>query len=464
MNLSSNECESINHLISTYNKEFPNKLTVITQPPKEILEEDAFISFMVPGDILELSALEKIASLKDSKSADIIYTDHDVIDDCLEQTKPQFKPDWSPELLLSHNYIGPAVFYESSLIQTVGIPTKSNVEELTYDLLLRASEHAKTIIHLPDILFHASHQRLQNIESILQPIQKAINRRHLPFEVELHGNRPVAHLIPKSSFHAPPVTIIIPTKDNMDVLRPCLESLKRTEYRNFTVLIIDNGSNEHTRSYLNQYPADVVRIETPDFNYSLIHNKAMNNVQTEHMVFLNNDTEILDGSWLTELMMAMSLDSTIGAVGAKLLYPNGAIQHAGVSFDPIRDGTPFHLHYALGEKEDGYAYTNQTLRNYNAVTAACLLTRMSFYKKVGGFDEQQFPVDYSDVYYCLKLREFGYRIVWTPHARLLHHEAASRGAGNYYPFLKHLQSRWNSILQNDPYVSPAFTTKSYVLS
>ncbi|MFH1670500.1 MAG: glycosyltransferase [Patescibacteria group bacterium] len=460
--LSPIEHEHVIRLIETYNREFPQKLSVSTRPPKEILEEGAFISFISPGDILELTTLEKIVSLNDSQSADIIYTDHDQINVCLEQTNPQFKPDWSPELLLSHNYIGPAVFFSYSLLQTIDIPTQPNKEEFAYDLLLRASEHAKSILHLPQILFHASNKHLQNANAIIQPLREAINRRHLPCDIKLHGDRPVARLIPNASLPIPPVTILIPTKDNIDVLRPCLDSLRKTEYENYEILIIDNGSRGSTLSYLKRHPARVVRIETPEFNFSHIHNACMEHVHTEHIVFLNNDTEVICKDWLTEMMFAMMLDERIGAVGAKLLYPNRSVQHAGVSVR--QNGSPIHLHVALDADEGGYAYTNQTLRNVNAVTAACLLTRKSLFENIGGFDEKQFPVTYGDVDFCLRLRQQGFRIVWSPFANLIHREAASRGIYGDFAALERLRQRWHQMIKYDPYISSDLRTKQYLPS
>jgi len=424
------------------------------------------ICFLSIGDTLEVNAVECITSfLEHNPQADIVYSDHDQIDAHDHRHSPVWKPQWSPELLLSHNYIGPSIFYRTAKLTALGLTQEQDLCSFRYDVILHCAECNTIVMHLPALLYHQRDTMKRSTVTSKNILNEALARRGLACKAAI-ACFAQKELLPFFTLEwntklYPPVTIIIPTKDRGDLLKRCMKSLQKTDYPDLSIMIIDNGSTDSsTTSYLKKTSAQVIRIETKTFNYSYLHNIAMKYVETELVLFLNNDTEILDPAWLKEMVNIINMDSRIGAVGAKLLYPTGKVQHAGVMTSHTLGAS--HVHRHLPENADGYMYSNKTLRNYSAVTAACMLTRKSAFKEVGGFDEKNFPIAYNDVDYCLKLRKHHYRIVFTPFARLLHHEAASRGRNSDHPDdVVRLKKRWIARGSIDPYSYSAF---SYILS
>jgi len=256
------------------------------------------------------------------------------------------------------------------------------------------------------------------------------------------------------------VTILIPFRDQAHLLETCIKSIfSLTQYKNYRILLINNRSTEpETFKYLDTLKKlSNVRILDYDkpFNYAGLHNWAMDFVETEFVLFLNNDTSVIGGSWLESLLSLIEQEN-VGAVGGLLLYPDGTVQHAGVSFF---GGLPFHI-FSKQDPKGYYSTFINSVQEFSAVTGACLMTKKSLYKKVGGLDGELFPVTYNDIDYCLKLKAFGYKILYTPHALLYHHESASRG----YDWIdidkqnrarleqKKFTTKWKGF--RDPYLSP----------
>lgn len=265
---------------------------------------------------------------------------------------------------------------------------------------------------------------------------------------------------------SPQVTIIVPSKDHLDDLKKCIFSIiNKSTYVNYDILIVENGSGipstfdfyeELERYYSN---IRVLRWDSP-FNFSALNNFAVKNCCGEYLIFLNNDTEVISGNWIAEMLMLCQRDD-VGAVGAKLLYPNGTIQHGGIILG-IR-GISGHAHRNFPKSSAGYMNRLLIVQNLSAVTAACMMTKRSIFNEVNGFDEN-FPVAFNDVDFCLKIREKGYLIVWTPFAELYHHELKTRGYEDttekqlrFSKECEYIIRKWKHVLVNDPYYSPNLT-------
>jgi glycosyltransferase involved in cell wall biosynthesis len=310
-----------------------------------------------------------------------------------------------------------------------------------YDLALRATELTCSVGHIAKVLYHwrvlpnstsfSGMAKPYSMDAGLKAVQEALNRRGVnarafqPEWAAKGGCGIFSHVFPDSG---PEVTILIPTKDQGELLRRCIDSLKETSYRPYKVVIVDNGSEDlQTLEYLTHQPHRVLRIASPSgvFNYARLHNQAVSQINSELVVFLNNDTEIIDPRWLSQMVGYLGIGG-VGAVGAKLLYSDGHIQHAGVVHG-YRGHEPGHAFKGMSSTEAGYLAYSMVARNFSAVTGACMLTRRDTFMSLGGFDEQCFGVAYNDVHYCFRLVQRGLRIVYCPSAELFHHEGQSRG-------------------------------------
>jgi GT2 family glycosyltransferase len=259
----------------------------------------------------------------------------------------------------------------------------------------------------------------------------------------------------------PKVSIIIPTRDNASYLKRCLASLERmTAYRNYELLIIDNNSRYlETLEYFDSITHRVIPFREP-FNYSRINNFAVSHAEGEYVLLLNDDTEVISGGWL-EAMLEPAQRPEVGGVGARLLYPDGRIQHAGVILgvgSPWERGVAMHSHHFYSSDSPGYAGALMTTTNYSAVTAACMLLRKSIFDEVGGFEEENLPIQFNDVDLCLRIRERGYYVVYTPYAELYHHESVTRGhfSGDRTENL-YMREHWGEVMDRDPYYNPNFS-------
>ena len=415
-----------------------------------------------PGDELAPDALFGIVEiLQEGREAGLVYSDHDHVDERGERSRPYFKPGWSPDLLLSHDYLSDLAVYRKSLVEEVGGFRDGIDGNHGHDLALRVAERTDEIRHVTRVLYHrrVSETSYRPPDTSREVVREALVRRGVEGSVE--GGLVSGHLRVKYGVAGrPKVSIIIPTRDNGPTLKNCVESIERlTNYENYEVLIVDNDSADPaTLEYLSSTPHRVVAFREP-FNYSRINNFAVSQAEGEYVLLLNDDTEVTDGGWLEE-MLGQAQRSGVGAVGAKLLYPNGTVQHAGVLVgvgDPWGPGIAVHAHQFF-PNGPGYVGGIQTTTNFSAVTAACMLLRKTVFEEVGGLDEENLKVAFNDVDLCLRIRERGYRIVYTPYASLLHHESMSRGYGGGNPAeLLYMRERWGDVLDNDPYYNAHFS-------
>jgi glycosyltransferase involved in cell wall biosynthesis/GT2 family glycosyltransferase len=404
--------------------------------------------FLDQDDELTPDALGEIALyIVAYPEADVLYSDDDKIDVDGKRFAPQFKPDWSPELLLSYMYFSHVFVVSRKLFEEVG-GTKIGFEgSQDYDLALRVSEKARHVGHIPLVLYHwrvlpgstasSGKAKPDSMEAGKRAVHEALQRRAMnaaAYQPDWALQLGVGIFSHRFSLPGQPrVTIIIPTKDQVDVLKRCVSSiLEKTDYHNYEILIIDNESAEQkTTRYLNKISKNnnvrTVRISNPEsrFNFAYINNRAVRSTSSEYVLFLNNDTEVLKKDWLTQ-MVGYARIPGVGAVGARLFYPDKRIQHAGVLIK-FYHGLAGHAFKGISKQDPGYLGYAKALRNYSAVTAACLLTSRKLFLETGGFDDRNFSVAYNDVDYCGRLLEKGYRVVYTPEAELVHHEGFSRG-------------------------------------
>jgi GT2 family glycosyltransferase len=439
----------------------------------------AFAAFLDHDDTLAPHALYRFALVAAAEpECGIIYSDEDKIDEnAAHRFDPYFKPDWSPETLLSKMYVGHLLAIRRSLIAQAGGMRSPFDGSQDYDLVLRVSELTDRIVHVPDVLYHwrahtgsaaaAPDAKPYASDAALAALREALVRRAEPGSVEMVDGRSGRYRVRFARASDEAVTIVIPTRDKPAVLRRCLASIfSRSTYARFEVLLVDNGSVEAaTRDLLADWKQReprrfrVLHDDRP-FNYSALNNAAVRASSSPFLVFLNNDTEILSPDWL-EAMLEYAQRDSVGAVGGLLLYPDGRVQHAGVVIGI--GGLAGHIFKRFPATAGGYYDALKTVTNYSAVTAACMMVRRTAFEAAGGFDET-LPVAWNDVDLCLRLREAGFRAVYLPHVRLVHHESVSRGpdtdpvrrARNEREVYR-MRERWNVAGSTDPYYNPALT-------
>ena len=421
-----------------------------------------FIGLLDHDDELTPDALYEVAATLQETDADLIYSDEDRLDEKGQRKEPAFKPAWSPDLLLSCMYLGHFCVYRKSIVDRIGGFRADFDRSQDYDLALRFTEATTKIAHIPKILYHwrrvsssasgLSAARGAVTEAGRRALIGALSRRAIAGEVEsesVYGFYRVRRKIAAGGV----VSIVIPTRDGLKHLRPCIASIEsKTVYPSYEILIVDNGSRSSaTLEYLKHSPHRVIRLDEP-FNFSRLNNVAAREAGGDYLLFLNDDTEVIKAEWMTA-MVEKAERKDVGAVGAKLLYPDGRIQHAGIILGA--GGAASHAHCGVdGFSDAGYLNYPSTIRNYNAVTGACLMIRRDVFLNSGGFDEDRFPVSYNDVDLCLRLRKRGYLIVYTPYATLYHHESATRGKRQYPREEASLRARWQSDLVSDCYYNP----------
>lgn len=397
-----------------------------------------FLAFMDCDDTLASFALSEVVSrLNESPDLDFIYSDEDKIDDDGKNRHfPHFKSDWAPDTLLSHMYTSHLGVYRTSLVRQLGGLRKGYEGAQDYDLTLRVTEETDKIAHISKILYHwrereestaaSSDAKDYIVEATRRSKQDAIIRRGLQAELEplpWGGQCNVRYCW--DSY--PKVSVIIPSKDNYDVLKRCLDSLfEKTQYSDYEIVLVDNGSSDKTRKKYEQLLHSCggqYIYEKSEFNFSAMCNLGAHHATGDYYLFLNDDTEIMQGDWLAR-MVGQAMLSYTGAVGAKLLYPDRkTIQHTGIIM--IEPG-PVHAMVCQRDRDPLPFFRNVSNYNYSAVTGACLLVDAKKYHEVGEFEES-LPVAYNDVDLCLKLVEVGYYNVVRNDVMLIHHESVSRG-------------------------------------
>jgi len=435
------------------------------------LAEGDFLAFVDHDDELEPTALLEVAeALQADTDTDVIYSDHDILGENGLFHGPNFKPAWSPELLLSYMYFGHLKVYRTALVRQLGGLRKGFEGSADYDLALRLVELTDRVRHIPKVLYHwravassmarSSETKTYSFDAGRRAVQEALERRKINAKaIHPEWAKKSGVGIYKLGFADTankPVTIIIPTRDKHELLERCIKSIeKRTLHKAYQILVIDNESNDpKTLRYLAGIPHRVVRFATPaGFNFAEIVNFAVSAVETDFFVLLNNDTEVIAAKWLDEMLGCGRLPG-VGAVGAKLLYQDQRIQHAGVIMGV--HGLTGHACQPIRNDQAPAEYA-QVARNYLAVTAACMLSRKSVFEEVGGFNALDLKVGWNDVDYCLRLRDRGYRVVMNPYAELYHLESQSRGDDKNESEIAYMKEHWGTYIANDPFFNVNFS-------
>jgi GT2 family glycosyltransferase/cephalosporin hydroxylase len=440
------------------------------------LATGSFVALLDHDDVLPEHALYMVAAtLNSDREVDLIYSDEDKIDENGQRFGPHFKSDWNPDLMLSQNMFCHLGVYRRSLIEKIGGFRCGYEGSQNYDLVLRAQRLStpKRIRHIPHVLYHCraipgtavprSEEKPHAGERALRAIADHLAESGLTADV-LASSCPMFHRVRYALPQQPPrVTIIVPTRDRVDLLRACVDGLlHRTDYPDLEILIINNQSREAvSHAYFDELSQDArIKILSYDapFNYSAINNFAVARGTGSVLCLLNSDTEVIRPDWLTE-MVSHAIRDGVGAVGAMLYYPNDTIQHGGIVLG--LGGIAGHIPHGAPRGDLGYHGRATVVQNLSAVTAACLVMQKIVFDKIGGFNERDLAITYSDVDLCLRIREAGYRIVWTPHAELYHHESVSRGIDTDPDNIERFKSevaymlrRWGNILDRDPYYNP----------
>jgi len=418
-----------------------------------------FAIFIKSGSTLTRDALfQLVRALNKTQDIDIIYSDEERISKDGKRD-PFFKPDWSPDLFLSFDYISNFYAVRAKIFREVG-GFREELDIVThYDLLLRLTEITQKIAHIPTILvsipINDITSSLSKIESFgKRAISEVLARRGIKGEVAngmIQGTFRIKHFLEKE----PKVSIIIPTKDQKNLLSRCITALeKRTNYKNFEIIIVDNNSQkEETISYLKSLPYTVIKYESP-FNFSRINNVAVASATGDYVLFLNDDAAPLQPDWLSE-MVSVCQQADVGVVGAKLVLASNVIQHAGLVL--LKTGAGFHPFAGMDANKPGYFGFLNTTRNYSAVTGACLLVKKNLFKQVGGFDET-LDLYYQDADLCLKVINEGYRVVYTPYALLLHQGSSTIKEQTRTFFAvenhRHFFKKWPKLKSGDPFYNP----------
>lgn len=421
---------------------------------------------------LALVALE----IDDHPATGLIYSDEDKIDSVGFRSNPFFKPDWNPELFLGQNFINHLGVYRTELLRAIGGFREGFEGSQDYDLALRCVERLKPaqVRHIPRVLYHwrAVAGSLAAIadakpyakEAARRAIGDHLRRRSIAGRVEPCPENVESHRVIYGIPDPPPlVSIIIPIRDRVSLLERCIEGIReRTDYGPLEIVIVDNGSkeaatHEFLRSLKEKNGARVLRVDG-EFNFSRLINRGAAAAKGNVLAFLNNDIEVSEPCWLRE-MVSHALRAGVGAVGARLWYPNGTLQHGGVILG--LGGVAGHAFTGVPRGHAGYFNRAWLQQNCSAVTGACMVLRREVFEKTGGFDEVNLAISFNDIDYCLRLRAAGFRNVWTPYANLLHHESASRGhqrtpeeQAQFVREATYMQRKWGIELLHDPFYNP----------
>lgn len=403
--------------------------------------------------------------------AGFIYADEDRIDGMGKRSEPHFKPGWNPDLFLTWDYTGSFKVFSTNLARQLGGFRSNYNNSQRYEFSLRATERLKSnqICHIPRILYHQyvdADNSYGTLPQVMDGADKAVNDHLTRLGIntaistadEIPNCLRVRYSLPEI---LPVVTLIIPTRNGVNLLQQCLESIKsKTDYPNYNIIIVDNGSDdpvalEYLSSLRKKPEFQVIRDDGP-FNFSRLNNLAAKQARGTVLGFLNNDLEVINADWLSE-MVSQALRPEIGIVGARLWYPDDTIQHAGVI---LADGVAGHAHKGLVRGNKGYFGRAALVQNFVAVTAACMIMEKKVFQDAGGLDEA-FAVAFNDVDLCLRVTTLGYRNLWTPYAQLYHHESSSRGHEDtpqkmerFLNELNRLQMRWGTAMLIDPTYNP----------
>ena len=444
------------------------------------LAKGEFVALMDNDDILPAHALAHIViAINENPAVEIIYSDEDKIDERGLRYEPYFKSDFNYELFLAQNMISHLGVYRRSTIESVGGFRVGFEGAQDWDLALRVLDTvgADKVVHIPRVLYNwRAFEGSTALASDEKPYVYAAQKRAVQEHLERRGIDASVNAIPENRgllrvkfavVGNPKISIVIPTKNKVELLETCVSSiLKKSTYQNYEIIIVDNGSDEAaTLDYLKRIQSDSVRvIEAPiPFNYSKLNNLAVEIATGEYVCLMNNDIEIISPDWMEE-MLGFATQADVGCVGARLWYPDDTLQHAGVVLGVL--GVAAHAFKGQKRCNPGYFARAWLHQSYSAVTAACLMISRKKYEEVDGLDEL-FAVAFNDVDFCIRVREAGYRNVWTPYAEMYHHESASRGYEDnpekqrrFKGEVDNMLNRWGKVLLTDPAYSPNLTLQN----
>ena len=418
-----------------------------------------FVCVLEPGNKLTNNAFFKTCEfLNKNTDSEIIYTDSDNLDKNGNRINPFFKPDWSPYLFFSINYLGPLCFIRKEIFNKLPLDKISN-STLHYETILKATEISKKIKHVSLPLCSVQQKPFSN--QFLEK-KKILSNYFKQKKINAAVNSSMDSDIFNIKFNFennPLVSIIIPTKNNRRILNRCIQSIQKyTSYKNFEIIIIDNNSTDpSTKSYYQSLPYTVLDYKD-SFNFSKMNNYAVKHAKGDFLLFLNDDTKVLEPDWLQE-MIGVCSQNDVGAVGAKLVYSDNTIQHAGIVI--LETGAGFHPFQQLLQDSDRYFNFINVMRDCSAVTGACLMTKKEIFTKVNGFDDD-FDLYYGDADLCLRIIDSGYHVVYAPSAKLLHegshsiktslsslapHPVAHFAVENHFQFIK----KWPLVKNGDQF-------------
>lgn len=446
------------------------------------LSSGEFIALLDHDDVLAEQALYYVAyEINKHPELDLLYSDEDKINAQNERYDPYFKSAWNPDLFYGQNMFSHLGVYRRSLVNKVGGFRKGYEGSQDYDLCLRCLKHstADKIRHIPHILYHwRAIEGSTALSGDAKDYAATASRRAMKeFFADVNPGVVVTDAASGGGYHrvhwpipspAPKITLIIPTRNAYKLLSTCVDSiLKITDYANYDILIMNNQSDDpETLAYFAELTANNPKVRVLDydapFNFSSINNFAVSATQSPLIGFINNDIEVIHADWLRE-MVSHAIRKEIGAVGAKLYYPNNTVQHGGVvtGTGAPSSAVATHLFHGLTKQDPGYFGRALLTQSLSGVTAACLIMRKEVFHEVGGFEEKHLTVAFNDVDLCLKIRERNYRIIWTPYAELTHHESATRGYedtpekfARFQKEVAYMRHRWGEVLDNDLYYNP----------
>jgi glycosyltransferase involved in cell wall biosynthesis len=465
------EYEQTDRRIRVVHRKENGHISASSNSALEIAHGDWVIPMDHDDELRPNALAEIVLAIADHPDAGLLFSDEDKIDVEGRRHSPNFKPDFDPTLLLGQNYLGHLVCYRRDLVSRVGGYREGFEGSQDWDLSLRITEllDRDQVVHVPRVLYHWRSHTASTASGIsAKPYARLAGQK----AVEEHLGRvdSVGSVVtnPISGWHrvrwalpapAPKVSIIVPTRDGR-LLARCLDSLFQfTAYPNFEVVLVDNGSVGRTTLDVirgREYLLKLIRDERP-FNYSGLNDHAVERCDGEILCLLNDDCEVTTSDWLGE-MVGQLLQERVGAVGAKLLYPDGRIQHAGVVLG--FDGVAGHANRLADRLAPGHGGRLHVAHSVSAVTAACMVTRREAWEEVGGLDEHNLPIAFNDVDYCLRLQQAGWRVVWTPFAEMRHYESLTRGsdagerAEGFARECAYMRERWGPLLRSDPAYNP----------
>lgn len=465
--------------IRVVHRETNGHISACSNSALELSSGDWLVLLDHDDELHPMALLEVAKAINDNDRWRLIYSDEDKIDEHGVRFDPYMKPDWNYDLFLSHNCVSHLGIYDAAMVRRLGGFNEGLEGSQDWDLALRCAEQLADdqIGHIPKVLYHwraiqgstalAPQEKGYAHDAGMRAIDEHLQRTGSKGRVEeipgLRGNYRVRYPLPS----APPlVSILIPTRDRVDLLRACLASvLEKTTYPRFEIVIVDNQSKEkETLAYFSSLKHDdrvrIISYDAP-FNYSDINNFAVRMAEGQVLCLLNNDITVISVDWLEE-MVSQACRPGVGAVGAMLYYPNDTIQHAGVIIGA--HGIAAHAYCGHGRGYPGHMSRARLVQSLSAVTAACLVVRRDAFDAIGGLDPA-LGVAFNDVDFCLRLQERGYRNIWTPFAELYHHESASRGHEDspekferFNREVMHMRKRWREVIDHDPAYSPNLST------